>query len=124
MNTVAPVELLKRQYLQLTRPEELAIPRKELLRLPDIQAQIYNNMFNEANITYGPPERYRFRVLKRLVQALEDAIEDPEEDVGFLLLLLRPRSPLEVVLVSSTRTLFPHDSLLMCPSFSRAGDFR
>ena len=88
MNTVAPVELLKRQYLQLTKPEELAFPRKELLRLPDIQAQIYNNMFNENNITYAPPERYRFRVLKRLLQALEGAIEDPEEDVGFLLLLL------------------------------------
>ena len=82
MNTIAPVELLKRQYLQLTDPEELTLPRKEVLRLPDIQAQIYNDMFDESNIFYAPPERYKFRVLKRLVKALEDAIEDPEEDVG------------------------------------------
>ena len=82
MNIVAPIELLKRQYLQLTDPEELTLPRKEVLRLPDIQAQIYNDMFDESNIVYAPPERYRFRVLKRLVKALEDAVEDPEEDVG------------------------------------------
>ena len=82
MNIIAPVELLKRQYLQLTDPEALTLPRKESLRLPDIQAQIYNDLFNESNIVYAPPKRYRFRVLKRLVKALEDAIEDPEEDVG------------------------------------------
>ena len=82
MNIIAPVELFKRQYLQLTDPEELTLPRKEILRLPDIQAQIYNDVFDESNIVYAPPERYRFRVLKRLVKALEDAIEDPEEDVG------------------------------------------
>ena len=81
-NIIAPVELLKRQYLQLTDPEELTLPRKEVLRLPDIQAQIYHDMFDESKIVYAPPERYRFRVLKRLVKALEDAIEDPEEDVG------------------------------------------
>lgn len=88
MNTIAPVELLKRQYLQLTDPEELALPHKEVLKLPDIQAQIYNDMFDESNIIYAPPARYRFRVLKRLVKALEDAIEDPEEDVGFLFIIL------------------------------------
>ena len=87
MSTIAPVDLLKRQYVQLIDPEELALPRQEVLRLPDIQAQIYNDMFDESNIIYAPPERYRFRVLKRLVKALEDAIEDPEEDVGFLLIV-------------------------------------
>ena len=99
MNIIPPVELLKRQYLQLTDPEELALPRKDTLKLPDIQAQIYNEMFDESIITYAPPERYRFRVLKRLMKALEDAIEDPEEDVGFLLLLIRPRSLLCAVFV-------------------------
>ena len=81
MNSLGPVELLKRQYLQLVDPEELTLPRKEVLRLPDIQAQIYKEMFDEDNITYAPPERYKLRVLKNLVKALEDAIEDPEEDV-------------------------------------------
>ena len=87
MEIIVPVELLRRQYLQLLDPEELTLPRKELLIVPDTQAQIYNEMFDESRLTYAPPERYKFRVLKRLVKALEDAVEDPEEDVGFLLLL-------------------------------------
>lgn len=84
MGIIAPVELLRRQYLQLLDPEGLTLPRKECLKLPETQAQIYNGMFNESRITYAPPERYRFRVLKRLVKALEGAIEDPEKDVGSL----------------------------------------
>ena len=88
MGIIAPVELLKRQYLQLIEPEGLTLPPKEVLRLPETQTQIYNDMFNEPRLVdYALPERYKLRVLKRLVKALEDAIEDPEEDVGFLLLL-------------------------------------
>ena len=86
MNSVSPVDFLRRQYLQLTDPEELALPHKELLKLPDTQAQIYNEIFDESKHTYLPPERYRYRVLKRLVGAIEDAIQDPEEDVGFFFL--------------------------------------
>ena len=97
MDIIAPVEILKRQYLQLYEPEELTLPRKQLLRLADTQAQIYNHMFDESRIIYAPPERYRFRVLKRLVKALEEAIEDPEEDVGFLRSLMRPYSLLNIV---------------------------
>lgn len=87
MDGIAPMELLKRQYLQLIDPEELTLPLREFLILPETQSQIYNDLFDESRITYAPPERYRFRVLKRVVKALEDAVEDPEEDVGFLLLL-------------------------------------
>ena len=87
MDVITPVELFKRQFLQLVDPEELKLPRKELLRLPDTQAQIYNDLFDVSRIIYVPPERYRFRVLKVLVKALEDAIEDPEEDVGFIRLV-------------------------------------
>lgn len=76
-----PVELLKRQYLQLIDPEQLELPCKELLRLPVTQARIFDEMFDESALVYSPPERYRFRVMKRLVNALEEAIEDPEEDV-------------------------------------------
>ena len=82
MDIITPVELLKRQFLQLVDPEELTLPCKELLRLPDTQAQIYSDLFDASRIFYVPPERYQFRVLKKLVKALEDAIEDPEEDVG------------------------------------------
>ncbi|KAF6226245.1 hypothetical protein HO133_009111 [Letharia lupina] len=80
MDDIAPVELLKRQYLQLIDPEELTLPLREFLILPETQSQIYNGLFDESRITYAPPERYRFRVLKRVVKALEDAVEDPEED--------------------------------------------
>lgn len=77
------VELLRRQYLQLIDPNELAIPSIEFLRLPGLQARIYDSMFNEANIPFSPPDRYKYRVLKKLVAAIEQAIVDPEEDVGF-----------------------------------------
>ena len=88
MDDITPMELLRRQYLQLIDPEALTLPRKELLRLSETQAQIYSDMFDEYKIDFLPPERYRFRVLKRLVKALEDAIEDPEQDVGYLLAII------------------------------------
>ena len=88
MDNIAPVELLKRQYLQLVDPEEITLPRKELLKLPDTQAQIYSDIFDESRRSYELPERYRLRVLKRIVKALEGAIDDPEEDVGFSLFLV------------------------------------
>lgn len=82
MESLDPVELLRRQYLQLLDPDELSLPSNELLRLPGTQAQMFSKMFNESNFTYSPPERYRFRVLKKLVNALEQSVQDPEEDVG------------------------------------------
>ena len=81
MGSVQPVELLKRQYLQLIDPEQLTLPAKALLRLSEIQAQIYHSMFDDSSLIFAPPERYKLRVLKRLVNALEQAILDPEEDV-------------------------------------------
>lgn len=83
MHSIEPVELLRRQYFQLIDIEQLTLPSKDLLRLPETQARIYNCLFNESNIVYPPPDRYRIRVLKRLVNALEEAIVDPEEDVSF-----------------------------------------
>ena len=75
-------ELLRRQYLQLIDPKELAIPSNEALRSPDLQARLYETMFDKANLPYSPPVRYKFRVLKKLINAIEQAIVDPEEDVG------------------------------------------
>ena len=83
MDLPLQIELLKRQYLQILDPEDLLLPRAELLKLPEIQTKIYEVMFNETNIAYPLPARYAFRVLKRLVHAIEQAIDDPEEDVGF-----------------------------------------
>ena len=73
--------LFRRQYLQLFEPDFLAWPPKQLLRDPDVQAWIYNNLFDSDKNLYLPPERYQLRVLKPLASKLEQAIEDPEEDV-------------------------------------------
>ena len=75
------VELLRRQYLQMLEPEKLTLPGKEELILPQTQANIFSTMFNEENISFVPPARYRFRVLKKIIAALEQSIVDPEEDV-------------------------------------------
>ena len=85
MTDTSAVELLRRQYLQLIDPERLKLPPPEVLRSPDVQKQIYESMFDDAAINLGPSLRYRCRVLKRLIRAIEDSIQDPEEDVGFSL---------------------------------------
>ena len=82
MSDPPAVELLRRQYLQLIDPERLKLPPPEVLRSPDVQKQIYESMFDDAAINFGPSLRYRLRALKRLIRAIEDSIQDPEEDVG------------------------------------------
>lgn len=84
MKELDPVELLRRQYLQCLDPDSLILPKAENLRLPETQDRIYSRMFDERTVTFPPPVRYRFRVLKKIIAALEEAIEDPEEDVGHL----------------------------------------
>jgi protein-lysine N-methyltransferase EEF2KMT len=82
MGSIDPgVELLRRQFLQLQKPEDLTLPPPAVLKKPAIQAQIFSYLFREELISFPPPDRYRFRVLKRIVYELEQAITDPEEDV-------------------------------------------
>lgn len=76
------VELLRRQYLQLVDPEQLKMPAMGILRLPEAQAKIYDDIFNDKLRSFPSPKRYQFRVLKRIVDAVELSIVDPEEDVG------------------------------------------
>ena len=78
----AEVELLRRQYLQLLDPKSLTIPDSHILKQPEIQSQIFNALFRDGSLTYPPPVGYRTRVLKLLVNALEKAMTDPDEDVG------------------------------------------
>ena len=78
---ISAVELLRRQYLQCLDPENLALPKPEILRVPETQKRIYEGLFEESKLKFPPPERYRFRVLKKILAALEEAIEDPDEDV-------------------------------------------
>lgn len=74
--------IFKRQYLQLVDPDFLIWPPKTLLRDAGIQEWLYKNLFEERQGRYLPPDRYQYRVLKALVSKLEQAVEDPEEDVG------------------------------------------
>lgn len=83
------VELFRRQYLQLLELNLLTIPDPKILIRPDVQRQLYEKMFKSENVMFAPNRRYQLRVLKELVTRIENAISDPEEDVGFLYLLGR-----------------------------------
>lgn len=74
--------LFRRQYLQLFEPDFLSWPPKQLVGNADVQAWIYKNLFDGGRNARLPSERYRLRVLKPLLAKIEQAIEDPEEDVG------------------------------------------
>lgn len=77
------LELLRRQYFQLWEPDKLTVPSMDIIKLPGVQASIFESMFKEKNLKFAPPDRYKLRVLKKLVDMIERAIVDPEEDVGF-----------------------------------------
>jgi protein-lysine N-methyltransferase EEF2KMT len=80
-NRSLDLERFQRQYLQLVDPKNLYWPCKELLRDIESQTWLYNNLFNEIKQPYLPPDRYKMRILKQLMQLIENAIEDPDEDV-------------------------------------------
>jgi hypothetical protein len=77
--------LFRRQYLQLFEPDFLAWPPKSLLRDAGVQQWLYKHCFDTDSNPHLPSDRYRLRVLKPLVRKVEQAIEDPEEDVGYLM---------------------------------------
>lgn len=81
-NDVFQVELLKRRYLQMEDPDQLPFPSKNILVKTNIQAAIYTSLFDCSKRKFSPPDRYKYRVLKKLLRLLEDSVEDPEEDVG------------------------------------------
>lgn len=65
----------------MLEPDKLMLPSMEELRLPQTQAYIFATMFDMENLSFVPPARYRFRVLKKIIAALEQSVVDPEEDV-------------------------------------------
>lgn len=118
--------LFRRQYLQLFEPDFLAWPPKSLLRDAGVQQWLYKHCFDTDNNPHLPSDRYRLRVLKPLVRKVEQAIEDPEEDVGYLmfqslfaislfpLLLCTTLEYLVLILLSLARR-FPMISCLVFP---------
>lgn len=67
----------------MLEPDKLVMPSMEELRLPGIQAQIFAAMFDDDRLSFLPPVRYQYSVLKKIMSALEQSIVDPDEDVGF-----------------------------------------
>ncbi|CAF9912978.1 MAG: hypothetical protein HETSPECPRED_001281 [Heterodermia speciosa] len=80
MDTVQQIELYRRQYFQLIDPQHLTAPHLDVLRLPQVQEEIYLKLFSEESIPFLPPARFRFRVLKALIDVLHEGFQDPEED--------------------------------------------
>lgn len=85
MEATQQIELFRRQYFQLIDPKHLHFPHTDILRLPQVQQEIYSRFFSEAAISFLPPARYRFRVLKALIDVMQEAFQDPEEDVRLFL---------------------------------------
>lgn len=96
--------LFRRQYLQLFEPDFLAWPPKSLLRDAGVQQWLYKHCFDTDTNPHLPSDRYRLRVLKPLVRKVEQAIEDPEQDVGYLM-SLRSLSFLSLLLSTLYTTL-------------------
>ena len=76
-----------RQYLQ--QVNEPIFPAAKTLLDQYVQEQIYRYMFDpsQANL---PPARYRKRILKTILERIDSVIEDPDEEVGIILVAERP----------------------------------
>jgi hypothetical protein len=108
--------LFRRQYLQLFEPDFLAWPPKSLLRDAGVQQWLFKQCFDTDNNPYLPSERYRLRVLKPLLRKVEQAIEDPEQDVGYA-------SPSFSILVASLTSAHSSRTLRVDSFLCFPGDF-
>jgi protein-lysine N-methyltransferase EEF2KMT len=68
-----------RQYLQ--QIHELSYPAPKVLLQPYAQEQIFHYMFDGSHGSPLPPVNYQRRVLKTILDKIESAIQDPDEDV-------------------------------------------
>lgn len=75
----ASVDRFCYQYLQLEA--EPTLPPPEILKLSEVQEAIYENAFDDG-LCHAPPPRYQHRVLKALLSAIEDGIDDWEQYVS------------------------------------------
>lgn len=70
------------QYLQVLDPGTLSWPPHAMLKKANVQAWLFNNLFDKQNLQYLPSDRYQARVLKILLSRIEESIEDPDQDVS------------------------------------------
>lgn len=83
-NEMQALHIFRAQYFQLSDPAQMRWPEAQLLKRSEAQAWLFEEMFDRDSIQYPPPERYQVRVLKQLVSVIENAIDDPEEDVRII----------------------------------------
>jgi hypothetical protein len=76
------LDLFKRQFLQLVPIRDLQWPQPAVLKEITAQRWLYTHLFDSNNVKYSPPERYQLQVLEQLLKTIEEAISDPDEDVG------------------------------------------
>jgi hypothetical protein len=75
------LSLLARQYFQLLEPDLLTWPDADLVKRPESQRWIFENLFTEIDGKQPlPPCTYQLRVLKRLMAIIEHTVVG-EEDV-------------------------------------------
>lgn len=73
------IKLFCAEYLQLE--STLKYPDEAVLREDSAQELIYHLAFDPETVPYRPNNRSQARVLKRLVQLIEEGIEDWDEHV-------------------------------------------
>jgi protein-lysine N-methyltransferase EEF2KMT len=73
----------RKQYFELLDPDKLHFPPAVTVIKPEVQAELYETMFNADKLSHPPPSKYQIRVLKALLARIEEAVADPDEDVGF-----------------------------------------
>nr|KAK5450737.1 hypothetical protein LTR18_000753 [Exophiala xenobiotica] len=67
-----------RQYLQVIA--DVTYPPGPLLVKQDVQDCLYKYFFDASRNKFLPPARYQTRILKHIIQEIEKACKDPEED--------------------------------------------
>ena len=84
---------------------DLKYPDPGSLKSLEVQSFLFHSLFDIQNLEYTSPLSYRRRVLKQLLFLIEDAFEDPDEDVG-LYKFLFPVSSIHVWLGVSLDFIF------------------
>lgn len=87
------IHKLAAQYFQLVELNHLDLPPGSVLVRPEVQAALYEHMFDET-IFPIPPHSYRSRVLKQILSRIEESITDPEQDVCNKLFQVAIHSPI------------------------------
>jgi ABC-type transport system substrate-binding protein len=70
-----------RQYMQ--QFSHLSFPPGELLKQEDVQKSLETRFFNNRNLA-NVPIPYQTRTLDRIMQLIEGAVKNPEDEVGQL----------------------------------------